>query len=395
MDFFWENPGWESADRHLRALKAMPFLRPFPFIPEKEGLYVIRGPRQIGKSSWLKSILSHFSKQHRCFFASCEEVPSFAALGELLRSIKDREVICLDEINFVEEWDRPVKHFIDSGYRGILVLTGSHTLDLKRGADRMPGRFDGGGEYLLLPMDFDEFAKARLEAGWHCRDRVTELSTYFKVGGFPAAIAEAGASNKTPKKALDTYWRWLSGDVTRLGKSENILSEVLAQLARTIQTPVSLSTLAKRSGIGSHNTVAEYIEILESCFALKSLYAVDPDTGARRFRKERKFYFTDPLIYWLGFKFAGLKISDDTQSNLAELVAHEHLSRRYEGFGYFQSRNGEVDFLSSKKWAIEVKWSPAATNLSKAYLNIQVPEKTVWTQSNFLVEWPRLGKGDS
>jgi predicted AAA+ superfamily ATPase len=56
MDIFWEKEGWEEEDPHLKKMKSMPFHRPFPFIPEKPGLYIIRGPRQIGKSSWLKTV---------------------------------------------------------------------------------------------------------------------------------------------------------------------------------------------------------------------------------------------------------------------------------------------------------------------------------------------------
>ena len=48
MQNFWENKEWEASDLHLNKIKQMPFQRKFPFIPQKSGLYIIRGPRQIG-----------------------------------------------------------------------------------------------------------------------------------------------------------------------------------------------------------------------------------------------------------------------------------------------------------------------------------------------------------
>ncbi|MGK5084814.1 ATP-binding protein [Bdellovibrionota bacterium FG-1] len=367
----------------------MPFQRPIPWIPEKAGLYIIRGPRQIGKSSWLKAVLSHYANQEKCFYLSCENVASYKELAEILKSVRDRRIVLLDEVNFVEEWDRAVKHEVDSGHTHILMVTGSHAEDLRRGADRMPGRFDGGGESHLLPMDFEEFEQARRQAGWLSENRLEELRAYFRVGGFPSAVAEAGPQGHKPSQAMDTYLRWLVGDMVKLGKQESYLKELLAQLALCLQTPLSFQTLAKKTRIGSHNTVQEYIAVLESCFAVRQLHALDLDTGAFRFRKDRKFYFTDPLLYRISLELAGKKQEENHDAAMAELVAHEALARRYSRLGYWSGKAGEVDFVLAQQWAIEVKWSSAAVNLSKAYLNLVVPEKTVWTQQNFLKEWPR------
>lgn len=389
MDLFWEKAGWERDDRHLVSLEEMPFERAFPFIPSNQGLYVIKGPRQIGKSSWLKTILLHYSKMgESCFYLSCEELESYKELSEILRSVASRKVILLDEITFVKDWDRSIKHFIDSGYRGVLVITGSHVHALKGGADRMPGRFDGGGEFVLLPMDFYEFRKMREHAGWS-QDKLEDLQCYFRVGGFPLAVAEAGEAGCIPKKALATYWKWLSGDVVRLGKQESYLSEVMIQTALTMQTPISYQGLAQKTRLGSHNTVQDYISILESCFALRILPAIDISTGAYRIKKKRKLYFSDPLLYWLALDLGNESKTDIPYEVLAEMCANEFLARSNKRFGYFSAKSGEIDFVSPKKWAIEVKWSPVANNLSKAYLAHVAPYKTVWTQESIFEDAPK------
>ena len=387
MDFFWEKADWQNSDPHLIKVAKMPFQRQIPFIPKQKGLYIIRGPRQIGKSSWLKEILNHYVPHEKCFYLSCENVQDNQELAEILRSVRNCKIVLLDEINFVEKWDRAIKYEVDSGHTHILVITGSHAHDLKKGADQMPGRFEGGGEFFLLPMLFDEFCEVRKQAGWTHSNRIDEIRSFFRTGGFPAAVAEGGPSGKYPIHAMNTYWKWLLGDLIRLGKQELFLTELMIQFALCMQTPLSLQTLAKKTTIGSHNTVGEYVSILESCFALKQLHSIDLNTGSYRFKKDRKFYFTDPLLFWIAMNLAGKKKFDPFEEKLAEMVAHEQLSRENNRFGYHSNGKGEVDFIFPREWAIEVKWSSIASNLSKTYLDLRIPKKQVWTHSNFL-EFP-------
>lgn len=388
MQYFWENVDWEKQDPHLKGLQAMAFQRPWPFTLEEKGFYLIRGPRQVGKTCWLKSILSAHSKTKKCFYLSCEEITDFRDLGHILKSIRETSVILLDEVSFIDGWDRAVKHFIDSGYDGILCVTGSHAYDLEKGADLMPGRFGkNGGEFHLLPMDFFEFERARRQAGWLSEDPIQEMKAYFRCGGFPAAVNAAGPTAKPTAKIKETYLRRLKGDFKKNGKDPDKLIEVLVQIALTMQNPISFQTFAKKTSIGSPNTVIEYLSLLESSFALRKLYAVDIDTGGAKFRQEKKFYFTDPLIFAIAEDLSGSKINS-AEEKIAEMVVNEHLARRYQRFGYVRNTKGEIDFVSAKKWALEVKWSPVALNLSKAFHSLAVPKKIVWTFQNYLKEWP-------
>jgi uncharacterized protein len=389
IDLFWENYGWESEDKHLKAVKKMPFSRKWPFIPSAPGLYIIRGPRQVGKTSWLKSILAAHCATKKCFYLSCEEIIDFRDLSRMLGSLKDRDLIILDEVSFIDGWDRSIKHFVDSGYDGILCLSGSHAYDLERGADLMPGRFGEGGDFQLLPMTFDEFEDARRQANWHTNDRIAELQAYFRSGGFPLAVSSAGKSGRPSKAVCSTYLKWILGDAKKLGKDTGKIEEILIQIYKTMQSPISFQTLAKKTSIGSPNTVIDYIRVLESSFCLRTLYAIDPNTGARKHKSDKKFYFTDPLIYWIAADLAGDSSPKNAEEVIAELTAHEHLSRIYQRFGYYLTSSGEIDFMASHKWAVEVKWTQVVTSLSKTFHNTMLPQKIVWSQTNFLDQWPQ------
>ncbi len=91
---------------------------------------------------------------------------------------------------------------------------------------------------------------------------------------------------------------------------------------------------------------------------------------------------------------AGLPLGTNWKSSVAEIVGFEALAQRvektHERLGYYSSAAGEVDYFSPKRWAIELKWSAVAHNMSPAFHAAPVPEKFVWTQSNFLDQQPEL-----
>ncbi len=403
MEIFWEKTGWELTDKHLKGLSKAPFQRDFPAAPSKPGLYFARGPRQIGKSTWLKTLLKSACGERgvgpkNCYYLSCENIKDYKELAEILASVRHRKVVLLDEISFVSEWWRAVKHEADRGQIPFLILTGSHAADIRQGMDRMPGRWAENGEIQMLPMDFHEFLKMRMQAGWCTAKeftvnerRLEELTRYFTVGGFPAAVAEGGSKGVLPKESLKTYLLWLKGDLTRLGKQETYLRETLLQLALTTGSTISLQKLAQRTQMGSHHTAQEYVAALQDSFALRTLYALDLESGAPRFRKDKKFYFSDPLIFHAALAWSNEPLPHRWAEQVAEQVAHESLHRRFgpsPPLGYLHTPKGEIDFIHRSRWALEVKWAPEARNISRVFIDLNWANKTVWTQNNFLEEWP-------
>jgi predicted AAA+ superfamily ATPase len=309
-------------------------------------------------------------------------------LAEILKSVRDRQLILLDEISFIKGWDRAVKHEVDRGLNATLIVTGSNTSDLRHGADQMPGRLHPEGELTLLPMDFFEFQQMRLQAGWQTLTWADELEQFFRVGGFPAALTESGATGKIPKKSWQVFQKCILGDAIKLGKNEHYLKEVLLQLTRTLSSSMSLQGLAQKTNLGSHHTAQEYVQVLEDCFALGTLFAMDQSDGSYHFKKEKKFYFRDPLIYWMVLDWLGEKPSPNALEQLAESVAFEYLNRIFKRLGYIRNKNGEVDFYKHNSFAIEVKWQTIIKNVSDTYKKLPTPFKTIWSKNNFLKEIP-------
>ena len=124
-------------------------------------------------------------------------------------------------------------------------------------------------------------------------------------------------------------------------------------------TGVSWYGLSRESGIASHATVQEYIEILERMYVLRSVPFIDLSTKLPMYRKNKKLYFQDPLIFHC-FSGKNFGIADNffteckrflndpvSESKLVESVVGMHIFRHYRNLFYWQGRK-EIDFVSIK-----------------------------------------------
>lgn len=385
MELFWKKPNWENEDRHLSLLKTAPFQRKLPNVSLSPGVTLIRGPRQVGKSTWLKLLLKEqVDRGESCFYYTCEDLNDHKDLAELIRSQQGATYLFLDEVTFVDEWWRSIKKTVDTDHKKIFVLTGSNSYDLRKGLDMMPGRWsETAGELELLPMLFEEWCSMIRQAGWPEKERVEQIRDFMRIGGFPSALAEAGPTMESPKRSKEIYARWILADTIKLRRQELFMRELLGQLAKTMGNSVSLHGIAQKTQLMSYHTAQDYLSILEQAFALRSFYAYDPEKDQFHFKKEKKFYFTDPIVYWVAHELSGMKVPDDYESQLAEMIAAEWLFRKFKRLGYYSSRSGEVDFVIGRDRAIEIKWSPIVHNLSETYKKLVCADKQVWFQGSF------------
>lgn len=55
---WWKNTAWAEEDRDLRRLKNYAFVfERKQFIPLKKGVTIVYGPRQVGKTTWIKKTI--------------------------------------------------------------------------------------------------------------------------------------------------------------------------------------------------------------------------------------------------------------------------------------------------------------------------------------------------
>ena len=384
MNPWWDNESAIELDKHINALRNFKYTHNPPLLNEdfKPGsLYTIRGPRQIGKTTFLKLFIREKLKyipRESIFYWSCDNLVSGNDLIDLLDEyadfckVKDArpEYILLDEITGIADWQRSLKFIIDNDILpdACFILTGSNALDLRSGSERLPGRRGKHGKDLfILPLTFREYVEL-IDPEWyskHMDDSIDELKVqnralrtlferYLITGGIPLVINEYEMNGSIPNYIFDLYYSWMIGDILKEGKNEQSMKELMKSILLSYTTPVSWDSLAKRSSIKSHVTISSYVEVLSNIFVAIPCFFFNVHEGKVNFNKNKKIYIFDPFI--LRIFTERLNISVDKEK-IIEGIVGAHFKRRdlLEDIYYTQIKK-ETDFVSINGDGYEVKY---------------------------------------
>ncbi|MEK9166048.1 MAG: ATP-binding protein [Patescibacteria group bacterium] len=397
------NPWWTREELILEDSKIIEFSKQkYQWIPEfyhhfpknKDVILTLRGPRQVGKTTLVKLLIKKIllkNKHQRelIFYYPCDNIENFKELYELLfnfiqdtraKEPRQRLYLFLDEISFVKEWQRAIKSLADLDFfkNATLLITGSNSLDILFSGERLPGRRGQifSPDIELLPLSFRELVllvKPDIEElnAAH-KDRLLKklLFDYLVCGGFPASINEYFTKTLISPARYEVYLQWIQGDLHKTNKSEDLGLRLISRLVDSISSTVSWYNLAKRTGIVSHSTVEEYVDILEKIFVLNKIFYCSLN-GQPDYKKNKKIYFIDPFIFntlktkidgFLGdayvYSLNYLKNSELLPKIMENLV-HNYLNRSFDQVFYFSGKNKEIDFITkhkSRRRYFEVKY---------------------------------------
>lgn len=356
-----QNPWWKHGkgfvghDRLLSKARDNPiFFTRRDFETIKENIYVIRGCRQVGKTTYLKEMIRKlieegFDPQRILylsldFFVSRRELRN--AVNYFLDINKEAEdlYIFLDEITSIQDWNLELKYLSDSGAikRTKIIATGSSSVALRRKGELLPGRGLEGNEYYIKPLSYREFVlqtvdhiKAHVEErefydsldriktnlneitidlNWHL-DRIYEqasriapfkkeleylLRIYLTTGGFPQVVNDylrKFAEKKVDPTLGEMLVRNILGDVAKLGKQETFARQILREIMNKYGTRYSFRKLAGDIE-STHPTTIDYLELLEESFILRVLHSYDFNKKDMKFKGDKKVYLQDPFIFY-------------------------------------------------------------------------------------------------
>lgn len=390
-----QNPWWKYGkefmpyDRQLSMAKeSLVFFDRRNFETSKENIYVIRGCRQVGKTTYLKEWINKlvsegFDPKHILylsldFFTSRKEMRN--AVNYFLDINREGEelYIFLDEITTVRDWNLELKYLWDAGItkRAKIITTGSSGVELRERGELLPGRGLEGNEYHLKPLSFREFVlqtvdyiqsrvetqefqsalrrlkvalekvSIDLESGINDMYDVVnamipfkkELEYFFRIylitGGFPAVINDhlrkvfAREQELINPSLAEMFVRNVLGDVIKQGRQETFARQMLREIMDKYGTRYSFSKLA-RDIETTHVTTIDYLDLLEESFILTVLHAYDFNKQDIKFKGEKKVYFQDPFVFYaLKSSLSGRDVNDVVTENLEN---EESLSKIVEG----------------------------------------------------------------
>lgn len=406
---WWVNPDWAKSDHNIvSALKSgikMRHIDQYQF--KHPGIEIIRGPRQIGKTTEIKMIIKELINKGRhpksIGFFTGDVISRSRELFEILKLFSQHltlnkiksGIFFLDEVSSIKDWQKAVKGFIDMGLgENIhLVVTGSSSIELKRGYERMPGRRRGGKDYIFLPVSFAKFCSLTNPAKYIPKGNFNNilkpkryfekfkeevsiesafykrcLMDYIRIGGFPRSISDFVKYKEISNETLFIYQSVLFSEFEKYKKSLTTLMQIMGEIVKNISTPVSFNAIMKNIELASAKTVKEYIEMLTLAYLGLQVPCIDISKKKIFNKKDKKIYLIDPVVFKvLQDKF---KISPLPESNLAENMAGIQIGRfflkEWADIGilnklfYWKSAKGnEVDFvifLDEKPFGIEVKY---------------------------------------
>ncbi|OGC41852.1 hypothetical protein A2Y85_03360 [candidate division WOR-3 bacterium RBG_13_43_14] len=407
-------------DPHLSGLRNQKYV----FHPSLEremsldapGIYILTGGRQVGKSTLMKLLIKNLLFEKRAAprqisYVACDLFERYQELVLVMQQVfeeMDREkyfYLFLDEITYVREWDRAIKHFADLGYfkHGYLLITGSDSIVLKESMKKFPGRRGKADttDFHYYPLSFSNYAllvapdqkaaingfkksivspQALAEMSPDLLEKCTakidvkviseRFENYLLTGGFLSAINGFANSGRIDKFIYRIYQEWVIGDFLKRNKREFFLKDIITALTDRLAKQVSIHSIASQTEIQHHATVQEYLEILQDMDVLFIQPALREDKLRPAPKKARKIHFSDPfiaqaLIAW-AFKvdepwvFAEKNVARESalKENIVEGCISALLRRNYPT--YYIKADGEVDIaiLTGRTFLpIEIKWS--------------------------------------
>lgn len=341
----------------------------------------IIGPRQVGKTTLAKQIMSESAKP--TLYLDLELQSDLFKLNdaELFLSQHSEKLIVIDEVQNKKELYQLLRALVDRTREpGQFLLLGSASPELIRhSSESLAGRI---AYHQLHPFDLTEI-----------QDTVLQNDLWVK-GGFPNMLFAKNdeLARRWMENFISTY---LNRDLLQLGlnASPKIIRNLWTMMAHLNGQLFNATTLGNSLGI-STPTVKRYVDFLEDAFLLKSLHPFSWNMP-KRLVKTPKVYLTDTgILHHLSgvTDFNNLSGNPIVGSSWESFVINQLLAlKKNQIYLYFyRTHHGaEVDLVFTKGLTVvataEIKYSnsPQLTKGNyQAFDDLNAPMNYVITPSS-------------
>lgn len=337
-------------------------------------IQVISGPRQVGKSTLVKQVLTEISIDHMSISADNVSTENTAWISEVWNTARQRMklkqakefLLIIDEVHKVSNWSEAVKKEWDydtlNDINIKVVLLGSSRLLLKDGlTESLAGRYE------LIRMPHWSYAEMHKAFGM-------SIDNYIYFGGYPGG---------TSLIENETRWRhYIKDSIIAPAIEHDILMtktvykpELMRQLFELgcsySGEEISLNKLlGQLQDAGNVTTLANYLTTLNESRLVCGLQKYAND-NARKYNSVPKImiYNTALLSALSGYTYKKAFTDPKIWGRWVESCVGAHLLNMADELDYkiyyWRERNDEVDFIlehNHKCIAIEVKSGRRTTN---------------------------------
>lgn len=351
---------------------------------DKGKVIVLVGPRQVGKTTMVQSLLRGIS----FLFLDGDdsvvvETLSNANTETLKNIIGDYKYVFIDEVQRIPNIGLKLKIIVDQIKDVQVIVSGSSAFDINHVTQEpLTGR---KFEYHLYPISWNEFEK---NVGYMKAQQQLEVRLLY--GMYPDVINNLGNEYEILKNLVSSY---LYKDILSLAgiRKSEVLEKILQALAFQIGSEVSYNEIAQLVGVDK-NTVSNYIDLLEKSFVIFRL-----NSFSRNHRNEikvnKKIYFYDNGVRNMvigNFNFLDFRQDKGALwenfliSERMKLLSYENRSAK--PYFWRTTQQQEVDYIevvADEVNAFEIKWKVKKARLPKAFLDNYTGSFTIVTADNF------------
>lgn len=328
----------------------------------KKKAIVVVGPRQVGKTTLLRSLIRNASA--KSIYLNCDEpdvrksleVPTSTQLRAL---IGNAEIVMIDEAQRVKDIGITLKLITDNLPEKQLIVTGSSALELSNTINEpLTGR---KFEYKMLPFSFQELVEYN---GLLNEKRM--LSHRMVYGFYPDVVNNQGDEKEILNNIVNSYLYKDIFEFQDIRKPE-LISKLLQALALQVGSEVSFNELSNFLGVDI-GTIQRYVDLLEKSYVIFHLRSFSRNVR-NELKKSIKIYFYDNGVRnALISNYNPVNIREDVgvlweNFLISERVKRNNYSLNYANTYFWRTtQQQELDYLEEREGQIfcyEFKWNPS------------------------------------
>ena len=333
----------------------------------KGKVLLLIGPRQVGKTTLLKNILTSISSEKKVQFWNCDESDvrqflSEANSAKLKSFVGNSDFIVIDEAQRVKDIGLTIKLLHDSFPNVQLAVTGSSSLDLSNSINEpLTGR---KFEYNLFPFSTNELVNHT-----SMLEEMRLLKNRLVYGFYPDVVNNPGEEKEILTNIVNSY---LYKDVFEFQdiRKSSVIEKLVQALALQVGSEVSFNELGNLLGIDTV-TVQRYVDLLEKAYVIFHIRSFSRNVR-NELKKSIKIYFYDNGVRnSVISNFSPVELRSDIGALwenflISEKIKNNAYHNKHAKYYFWRTtQKQEIDFIEEvdqNLFAYEFKYNPKKVN---------------------------------